>query len=168
MASAKPETALIKRMRAASDAKYGTRLSVFKHHGSAYAEAGVSDLIGCLDGTFLACEVKAPESYGNSVERALREGPSLKQKAYAQRVINAGGVAWFAATVEQWMLGLEAVELQARGVALRLPSLVSGNEPICTCPRGGTCEWDTEIGCFYCRTAPISEQCPNNLEPDYR
>lgn len=167
MAKSGPETALIKKMREASAPIYGERLAMFKHHGSAYSEAGVHDLVGCLDSMFFSCEVKAPETYGNNVDRALREGPTLKQKAFAQRVINAGGIAWFAATVDQWLLGLEAVALHATGVKMHLPPLVSGNQPICTCPKG-ECEWDTEIGCYYCRYAPTSEQCPNNFDPDYQ
>jgi hypothetical protein len=164
MAKEKPEARLIRLARAESKKKYGKRIREFKHHGSAFSEAGVSDVIGVLDGVFFACEFKAPESYRNSVDRALRDGPTLNQKVYIQDVIVAGGVGWFAATIEHWMLGLEAVELQARGELLHLPPLVSGNGPICTCLKGD-CEWDEEVypsGCFYCRNAPVTEPCPNN------
>lgn len=102
-----PETKLIKKMLAAARKKYGERQVFFKHHGGPYARAGVSDLIGTLDGVFVAVEAKAPESYGGSVERALEEGPTDKQREYVRKILDAGGVAGFAATVEAWMEFLE-------------------------------------------------------------
>ena len=101
-----PETRLIKKMREAGHAKYGDRLVLTKQHGGGFSEVGVADLLGTLDGVFLACEVKAPESYGNNVERALAQGPTVKQTAYIARINHAGGVGWFAATVDQFMDGL--------------------------------------------------------------
>lgn len=98
-----PETKLVKKMRDAGKAEYGDSLVTVKYHGSAYSEAGVSDLLCVLFGVFVACEVKAPESYGGSVERALAEGPTVKQRAFLARVKQAGGVAGVAATVEQFM-----------------------------------------------------------------
>lgn len=97
-----PETRLVKKMRDAGRADYDDRLVTIKYHGSEFGEAGVSDLLCVLDGVFIACEVKAPESYGGSVERALREGPTVKQRAFVARVLAAGGCAGFAATVEQF------------------------------------------------------------------
>jgi hypothetical protein len=105
-----PETKLIKKMRDEAKKIYGGRLVTVKYHGSQFGEAGVSDLLCCLDGKFGACEVKAPESYGGSVEKALAEGPTLKQKAFVARVDVAGGYGWFAATVEQFLAGLEEME----------------------------------------------------------
>jgi len=103
MAKPGPETKLIKKMRDAAKAKYGDRQVLTKYHGSQFGEAGVSDLIGTLDGVALAIEVKAPENYGGSVERALREGPTLKQRLYVKRMLAAGACAGFAATVDQFM-----------------------------------------------------------------
>lgn len=105
-----PETRLVKKMRDAGHDKYGSRLVTIKYHGSEYSEAGVSDLLNCLDGVFVACEVKAPESYGGSVERALAEGPTVKQRAFIARIIKAGGIAGVAATVEQYLDLLAEVE----------------------------------------------------------
>lgn len=102
-----PEAKLIKEMRDAAKAEYGDDIVTIKHHGSPYAEAGVSDLLHVLRGVFVAVEVKAPESYGGSVERALAEGPTLKQRAFVARVAKAGGVAGFAATVGQYMALLD-------------------------------------------------------------
>lgn len=109
-----PETKLVKKMRDAGAAKYGDRLVSIKYHGSAYSESGVSDLLNSLDGVFVAVEAKAPESYGGSIERALSKGPTIKQRAFVARVIASGGIAGFAATVEQYMEHLRAAEVQAK------------------------------------------------------
>lgn len=98
-----PEARLVRKMRDAGKAEYGARLVSVKYHGSQYGEAGVSDLLNVLDGIFVAVEVKAPESYGGSVEKALAEGPTLKQRAFVARIVKAGGVGGFAATVDQYM-----------------------------------------------------------------
>jgi len=103
MAKQGPETRLIKKMRDAGKAEYGSRLVTVKYHGSQFGEAGVSDLLCVLDGAFLAIEVKAPESYGGSVERAVAEGPTLKQLAFGSRVREAGGMFAVVASVEQFM-----------------------------------------------------------------
>lgn len=107
MAKSGPEAKLIAKMREAGDKMYGDRLVVVKYHGSQYSEAGVSDLLCVLDGVFVAIEVKAPESYPvkgkPSVEKALAEGPTVKQRAFVKRVIEAGGVGGFAASVDGYM-----------------------------------------------------------------
>lgn len=102
-----PEARLVKKMREAGKEMYGDRLVTIKYHGSQYSEAGVSDLLCVLDGVFVACEVKAPESYGGSVDKAVQAGPTLKQRAFMARVVAAGGVGGFAASVEQFMDLLE-------------------------------------------------------------
>ena len=113
-----PETRLITRARKKAIEKYGPdtegRLIWIKHHGSQFARAGVSDLICCLDGVFVAIEVKAPESYGNSVERALEQGPSVKQREFVRKVRLTGGVAGFAATEEQILAFFEEAEQAAK------------------------------------------------------
>lgn len=110
-----PETRLLNKMRKAGKAAYGSRLVQVKYHGDQYSEAGVSDLLCCLDGVFVAAEVKAPESYGGSVERALEEGPTLKQRAFLNRVQLAGGIAGVVATVEQYLSLLARVTEQDWG-----------------------------------------------------
>ena len=107
MSSTGPETALVKKMRDAAKAIYGTRLVVTKYHGSEFGEAGVADLFGVCDSIMFACEVKAPKNYNGSVERALNSGPTLKQRLYLKRVAEAGGVASVAATVEQFLETLQ-------------------------------------------------------------
>jgi hypothetical protein len=103
MGKSGPETKLVAKMRKAGTDKYGKRLVLEKYHGNAYSKSGVSDLFGCLDGVFIAIEVKAPESYGNSAERALAEGPTVLQRKFVADVLKAGGTAGFAATKEQFM-----------------------------------------------------------------
>lgn len=105
--SSGPEARLIIKMRKEAGKLYGDRLVITKYHGSQYGEAGVSDLLCCLDGMFGAVEVKAPESYGGSVERALEKGPTVKQRAYVRRVIEAGGFGGFAASVEGFIAILD-------------------------------------------------------------
>lgn len=114
MSSEGPETRLTRKMREAGKAKYGKRLVAIKYHGSPMSRGGVSDLLNCLDGVFVAVEVKAPESYGGSVERALEKGPSKRQREFVKDVIESGGVAGFAATIEQYMDHLRAAEEQAK------------------------------------------------------
>ena len=106
-----PETKLVLKMRKTARAKYGTRLVDIKYHGDMMGEAGVSDTLHCLDGIFCAIEVKAPESYGGNVQRALDKGPTVKQRIFVERVNAAGGVGGFAATVEQYMDLLLLAEL---------------------------------------------------------
>lgn len=108
-----PETRLVKKMRDAGKEEYGSRLVTIKYHGSAYGEAGVSDLLCVLDGVFVAAEAKAPESYGGSVDRAERTGASLKQRAFGARVEKAGGVFGVVASVENFMALLRTAESRA-------------------------------------------------------
>jgi hypothetical protein len=110
-----PEAKLVAKMREAGRAEYGDRLVTVKYHGSQFSEAGVSDLLCVLDGVFVACEVKAPESYSGSVDKAVQTGPTVKQRAFVARVQAAGGVAGFAASVEQFMDLLADAERVALG-----------------------------------------------------
>lgn len=115
-----PETRLVKRMRDAAKERYGSDVVIVKYHGDNYSEAGVSDLLICLHGVFLAVEVKAPEAYGGSEERARTEGPTLKQRAFLQRIEKAGGIATVAVSVEEFMAVLDRVarqEIAAQRVA---------------------------------------------------
>lgn len=115
MSASKPEAALVKKMREAAKDRYGKRFVSIKYHGSQFSEAGVSDLLCCLDGVFVACEVKAPENYGNSVERAEEKGPTLKQTEFLYKIADAGGIAACVASVEHFLDILEAAEQKAAG-----------------------------------------------------
>lgn len=128
-----PETKLVKKMRDAGKAEYGPRLVTVKYHGSQFGEAGVSDLLCVLDGVFVAVEVKSPEASEHkratveaSIEHALREGPTVKQRAFVARVLAAGGCAGFAATVEQFIEILEHAEERETG-SLTVPGCQGHN-----------------------------------------
>lgn len=117
-----PETRLVKKMREAGKKKYGKRLVTIKYHGDEYGEAGVADLLNTIDGLFVAVEVKSPESSEHkratleaSIKHALEKGPTLKQRAFGQRVIEAGGVWAVCATVEQYMEVLWNAACKRRG-----------------------------------------------------
>src|SRR6187402_3429278 len=112
----KAETNLTNKMRKAAREEYGDRLVLIKNHGTEFAKAGVSDLTGCLDSVFFAIEVKAPDSPQHkrktveaSIDHALRKGPTVLQRAFVGHVLDAGGCAGFAATVEQFMEILDHV-----------------------------------------------------------
>lgn len=99
--SAGPETQLIRKMRVAGKTKYGSRLVVVKYHGSQFGEAGVSDLLCCLDGNFLAIEVKHPGTTHG------RKGATLKQQAFGNRVNAAGGTFAVCYSVEDFLETLQ-------------------------------------------------------------
>lgn len=105
-----PETRLVRKMRKEGLARYGTRLVTIKQHGGVFSEVGVSDLLCCLDGVFLAVEVKAPESYGGSVELAIERGATVKQHEFIRRIQAAGGVAGVVADLDGFMALLAQAE----------------------------------------------------------
>lgn len=100
MAKQGPEGRLIDKAKIVATKKYGDRLVWIKHHGGPHATAGISDLLLCLDGVFVAIEMKAPENYSGSVEKAIEKGPTVKQKAFLDRVNGAGGIGAVCASVE--------------------------------------------------------------------
>ncbi len=120
MTKSGPETALTLKMRKAGTAKYGTAFRPVKYVGALGSEAGVSDLLCCLNGVFIACEVKSPEASTHkratleaSITHALTKGPTVKQRLFVADVLAAGGVAGFAATVEQFMVMLACADSQS-------------------------------------------------------
>lgn len=118
MAKQGPETKLGVKMDKAGAEKYGARLKSVNQHGNMFTAQGVSDRLLCLDGVFVAIEIKAPESYRvkgqPSVEKAVAEGPTVKQRLFVDAVLEAGGVAGFAASVEQYMDLLAKAEKRAK------------------------------------------------------
>lgn len=124
MAKSGSETALTLKMRKAGLAKYGDDLVVVKYVGCLGAEVGVSDLLCTLRGISVACEVKSPDSSTHkrktveaSIEHALTVGPTVKQRDYVRRVLAAGGVAGFAATIEQFMVMLACADARSKNPA---------------------------------------------------
>lgn len=115
------ETALTLKMRKAARDKYGPTFRPVKYLGALGSEAGVSDLLCCLNGVFIACEVKSPESSTHrrktveaSIAHALTQGPTVKQRIFVGEVLAAGGVAGFAATIEQFMVMLACADARSR------------------------------------------------------
>lgn len=95
-----PETRLLAKCRQEAQRRYGKRLVIVKYHGNEYSEAGVSDLLCCLDGTFIAVEAKAPDA---------KRGVTMKQAAFMDRVAEAGGYVAVVRSVEQFMAVLASV-----------------------------------------------------------
>lgn len=103
MGKAGPETRLLNAMRKAGQAKYGDRLVIVKQHGGPYATAGVSDLLCCVFGVFVAVEVKSPDT---------SHGVTVKQAAFLETVDKAGGLSGVCYSVEEFLSLLEqAAEL---------------------------------------------------------
>ena len=66
---------------------------VWKNHGSQYMMPGISDIIGVLDGRFIAIEVKA-------------KSPAIKyaseaQINFCQKVIQHGGIGMIVSSLEE-------------------------------------------------------------------
>jgi predicted transcriptional regulator with HTH domain len=62
----------------------------FKTHGSEFQISGLPDLVGCLDGLFVAIEVKRPG-----------KDASLNQLAVIKRIRRAGGIAFVARSIKE-------------------------------------------------------------------
>lgn len=162
-----PETRLSLKCKKDAKEEYSTRLVIIKYHGDESSEAGVSDFLGTLDGKFFAIEMKAPETYNGNVERAIKKGPTLKQRIFLMRVRKSGGCWAVCATREQFLETMRAIEQHEVGQTfgpmpwLDLADFPTGEPTLCTCSAKHGCEWDTEYGCLYCRTAPRNLPCPN-------
>lgn len=93
----KRETALTNRIRKAIELTYGEDSLTYKIWGSPTQESGISDVIGCLRGRYIALEVKLPG-----------EEPSPTQLWQIERTRRAGGIAEVVHSVE------EALDVLAR------------------------------------------------------
>jgi hypothetical protein len=117
-----PETRLVLKARKAARVKYVERLVDIKYHGDAFSEVGVSDVLCCLDGIFVAAEFKAPESYKvkgqPSVEKAVAAGATVKQRLFIDSVVAAGGIGGVVASVEGFLDLLLLAELLAKDKGL--------------------------------------------------
>lgn len=83
-----PESKLVKRIQKLI-VEHGGRAT--KIHGDDnFQEVGISDLLVCYKGRFLALEVKLPG-----------EGPSPMQRVYLGEIVSSGGYAAVVSTVEQ-------------------------------------------------------------------
>ena len=62
----------------------------WKEHGGMYGTAGIPDIISCLDGRFLAFEVKTESGK-----------PTKLQEATIRKIISAGGTALIVRSVDE-------------------------------------------------------------------
>jgi hypothetical protein len=84
-----PETRLRKRMVKKLQEKYPNGLFT-KIHVSVFANAGIPDLICCVEGLYIGIEIKVP---------GRKASPN--QEFYMSRIRRAGGSAGVATTVEE-------------------------------------------------------------------
>ena len=81
------ESAIVKQIRDVI-ARCGGRAT--KIHGGNYQEPGISDLLVCLDGKFIAIEVKRPGGKATPI-----------QSQYIEEIKRAGGIAFVAHSVDE-------------------------------------------------------------------
>lgn len=93
-----PETRLVHQMRHAMMVKYGSDIVIIKQHGGPYAQAGVSDLLICFRGKFIAVEVKSPDT---------NHGVTVKQQAFLETVREAGGISFVCYSVDDLLATLD-------------------------------------------------------------
>lgn len=71
---------------------------VNKIHGGQYQSAGISDLLCCIEGRYVAIEVKTPKTEKNL---------SVLQKEFIDNVVKAGGIAFMASSATMALDKLE-------------------------------------------------------------
>lgn len=98
----KPETSLRNNIALAVRMKYGVNLYMKKIHGSPYQEAGIPDLIGCFNGSFIGMEIK--QSGCN---------PTPIQAANIRDIRRAGGFAQAIHSLPEAMEFLDAVSARS-------------------------------------------------------
>ena len=72
---------------------------IFHPVGSPYQEPGIPDLLLCVDGLFIAMEIKFPKP-GESIEHA-RGRATIQQRSQIKRIIAAGGMAGVVTSVDE-------------------------------------------------------------------
>jgi len=86
----KKESQLVSAIKKALAKEFGGRW--IKIHGGPYQEKGVSDILGCLQGIFIAIEVKMPGKEKNVTD--------LQQK-FLDQIKENGGVCFVSTDVEE-------------------------------------------------------------------
>lgn len=90
--------------------RYGPRVWVLNHRGGIGQRAGIPDLLCCVNGRFLALEVKSPSGKG-------RLGP--KQKLELEAIRQAGGKVAVVASFEELEEVLRGFEKEGNPNPLR-------------------------------------------------
>ncbi|MCD7785721.1 MAG: VRR-NUC domain-containing protein [Oscillospiraceae bacterium] len=62
----------------------------WKEHGGMYGTAGIPDVISCVDGRFIAFEVKSEKGK-----------PTVLQEATIKKILSAGGQAYIVRSVDE-------------------------------------------------------------------
>lgn len=89
MARQQPESKLVGKIKMRLEADVGGLW--FKVHGGPYQKAGISDLLGCVAGRFVAIEVKLPGKE-NTVTKL--------QQHFLTTVVDNGGLAFMTTSPE--------------------------------------------------------------------
>lgn len=100
----KPETKLVKKIKDYLST-YNNAMFL-KIHGGPFQQPGISDLIGIIDGRFVAIEVKMPDA---------KRGLTLLQKDFIDKVISCGGVAFCARCIEDVMIEFMSYGIELEG-----------------------------------------------------
>lgn len=119
-----------------SEGWYDPSIKKYRPRKSAFASPGISDILGCIDGRYFAIEVKTPEEMKNadkSLEELTKEfieaqrkviivkwerkqlsRATLKkyqhridQRKFLDDVIRAGGIAFFASSIQEVKEGFQ-------------------------------------------------------------
>lgn len=98
------ESDLVAAMKKALTKRVGGKW--IKIHGGPYQEKGLSDLLGCVNGRFIAIEVKLPGK-----ERKLTK----YQSKFLEEIESQGGLAFLASDIEQaiQLIGGDPNEIQS-------------------------------------------------------
>lgn len=77
-----------------------------------FAQSGISDILGCYRGRFVAIELKRPDGVG-------KYGATKTQLAFLERVIKSQGVAIVAASYDVIEIALQRIDAEEDGLCLK-------------------------------------------------
>lgn len=87
---------------------FDTKRQVFRKHTSKFYIQGISDILGCYAGKIVAIEIKLPKELNwwlnNKHKQNLMNDKYLrffKQDQFIKQIINLGGIAGFASSVDE-------------------------------------------------------------------
>lgn len=106
--ASQPESLLTARIRKALSQKWPESFSI-KIAGNPYQQGGTPDLLACIEGRFVAFEVKKQRA--GETEHHARERATIRQLDRIAKVIAAGGIAGVVLSVD------EAIALVDRGLS---------------------------------------------------
>lgn len=105
---------MVDRAMAAAKKAYGERLVMVRYPKGPFMQAGVSDLLCCLDGVFIAAEAKAPDE--DTYNGKNTHGVTVKQEAFLNRVGRAGGIFAVFRSEAEFLEILDAAAQQGGGL----------------------------------------------------